>query len=480
MRRAENGRLECLRPLIEAGAKTLTCSLRPGMSQKRRIRDDRSASQRGGRHSGSGLKRTKRAQVAKGPTHAVIVQLEELERQSVRGSKRLARAFESYYRVQQMNEAFCSVFARQFPKRKLRVHFEAWLYSNFQALVNQRRAGEALPELDNQDLIRKLTLSELDVNEARAMCVSLAARYSEVYAACATDDSTAEEKEEKRKQKKAARGEFLMVHRWHAEEQLHEVSVSSQDQEVVLHVQAMRFVLLQKHYSGSRFLEHVAVLLLRYRTACGARDVGSGGNQAALEVNVFRALQHEFGVSVECFASPFNTASFCVPGLRYCSAFNVDKQFGSLGSFWSFEPSGRDGVSLQCNPPFVPSVVLRMSSNIDTCLLEAQKNGVPCSFIVIIPSWDGTEQQQKNKPQHQAWTSLANSKFCVRHVRVGQHAHAFQPGLLYSFSSSKHKRMEQNFFSNHDSSVFFLQNPLGRNKFPVTDRNVNALLASFS
>lgn len=59
---------------------------------------------------------------------------------------------------------------------------------------------------------------------------------------------------------------------------------------------------------------------------------GSGANegtglQGALPVTVFEALNRQFGVSFECFASPLNCYF-----KQFCSAFpDIDGFFGSRG-----------------------------------------------------------------------------------------------------------------------------------------------------
>ena len=66
--------------------------------------------------------------------------------------------------------------------------------------------------------------------------------------------------------------------------------------------------------------------------------------QAALPPACFRVLQ-QFGVSMECFASPLN-CHFS----RFCSAFaDTDSAFGSVGSFFEFMPTS--GL-YEANPPF--------------------------------------------------------------------------------------------------------------------------------
>ena len=81
----------------------------------------------------------------------------------------------------------------------------------------------------------------------------------------------------------------------------------------------------------------------RYEALRGA------GYQCAVPGAAFDALLPSLGPTVECFASPLNARYE-----RFCSAFgdDLEAQFGSLGSFFDFDP--REG-SFEANPPLVPT-----------------------------------------------------------------------------------------------------------------------------
>jgi len=97
----------------------------------------------------------------------------------------------------------------------------------------------------------------------------------------------------------------------------------------------------------TRFMTCLASLLVRYKA------LGGSGYQAACSGVVFDVMKADFGVAMECFASPLN----CRWG-RFCSAFpDVDAAFGSVGSFFRFTPTSG---SFEANPPFEPALIIAM------------------------------------------------------------------------------------------------------------------------
>jgi phosphorylated CTD-interacting factor 1 len=92
-------------------------------------------------------------------------------------------------------------------------------------------------------------------------------------------------------------------------------------------------------------------------------------------------LKSRLGVTHECFASSLN-AFFP----SFCSAFlDTDAPFGSVGSFWDWNPDLARGGSFEANPPFVADVMLDMAIKFDALL--AREAGAPLTFVVVVPGW---------------------------------------------------------------------------------------------
>ncbi|CAN0034104.1 unnamed protein product, partial [Discosporangium mesarthrocarpum] len=134
--------------------------------------------------------------------------------------------------------------------------------------------------------------------------------------------------------------------------------------------------------------------LMRYEALQG------GGFQASLKGDAFDSLLRFFDVRMECFASPFNCRY-----APFCSAFpDVDAPFGSVGSFFDFEPC--EGA-FEANPPFVREVILKMAQHMEYLLKATDK---ALMFVVIIPAWEDAP----------GWQSLRESRFLTRHLWLDQ------------------------------------------------------------
>jgi phosphorylated CTD-interacting factor 1 len=189
--------------------------------------------------------------------------------------------------------------------------------------------------------------------------------------------------------------------------------------------------------------ERIFCLLSRYGAINGEHAQGAGF-QAALPGSCFDVLLKHLDCRMECFASPLNCR---YP--KFCSAFkDTDAAFGSVGSFFEdFHP--REG-SFEANPPFVDGLIEKMAERMDS-FLEDSSSG-PLSFVVIIPKWDSTK----------GWLRLHNSKFLRRHICLKSREHGYTEGAQHVL----HSRYR---ISTCDTSIFFLQNRLGKKKWKVSD-----------
>lgn len=202
----------------------------------------------------------------------------------------------------------------------------------------------------------------------------------------------------------------------------------------------------------SNFEEDAFSLLMRYNAAAGSTYKG-GGMQAALHGECFDVLRDDFGVRMECFASPMNCR---FP--QFCSAFlDTDRRFGSLGSFFQFRPKWG---SYEANPPFDQDFIKRMVEHMEE-LLDASKR--PLSFVVVFPHW----------PEKVCWKRVRTSRFNRCHHVIDKFSHGY-------FEGSQHNRSNRYRTANFDSSCFFLQNAAGAEKWPVTEEKLLRLSQAFA
>ena len=200
-----------------------------------------------------------------------------------------------------------------------------------------------------------------------------------------------------------------------------------------------------------RFRASVFCLLARYSALQGAH-YKAGAMQAALPSRCFDALKEAFDVSMELCASPLNCHF-----RRYCSAFlDTDGPFGSMGDCFQFEPS--EG-SFEANPPFDPAFISRLVGHLEGLLSRTKR---PLSFVVVVPHW----------PEKPAWQKLANSAYARRAIKLDAGKHGFVAG-------GQHLRPDRVTPSAAATSLFFLQNDAGAQRWPVTKDRLSAVRRGF-
>uniref|UniRef100_A0A7N9AQ01 mRNA (2'-O-methyladenosine-N(6)-)-methyltransferase n=1 Tax=Mastacembelus armatus TaxID=205130 RepID=A0A7N9AQ01_9TELE len=205
-----------------------------------------------------------------------------------------------------------------------------------------------------------------------------------------------------------------------------------------------------------KFLSRVWCLLKRYQVMFGSNANEGTGLQGALPVSVFEALNRQFGVSFECFASPLNCYF-----KQFCSAFpDIDGFFGSRGPFLSFCPvSG----SFEANPPFCEELMDAMVTHFEELLEQSSE---PLSFIVFVPEW--------RDPVTPALTRMEASRFLRHQLSVPAYEHEYRSG-------SQHicKRDEMYYRAVHGTAVLFLQNDAGFAKWSPTPERLAELTAAY-
>uniref|UniRef100_A0A8P4K3C0 mRNA (2'-O-methyladenosine-N(6)-)-methyltransferase n=1 Tax=Dicentrarchus labrax TaxID=13489 RepID=A0A8P4K3C0_DICLA len=205
-----------------------------------------------------------------------------------------------------------------------------------------------------------------------------------------------------------------------------------------------------------KFLSRVWCLLKRYQVMFGSGANEGTGLQGALPVAVFEALNRQFGVSFECFASPLNCYF-----KQFSSAFpDIDGFFGSRGPFLSFCPvSG----SFEANPPFCEELMDAMVTHFEGLLDQSSE---PLSFIVFVPEW--------RDPVTPALTRMEGSRFLRHQLNVPAYEHEYRSG-------SQHicKRDEMYYRAVHGTAVLFLQNDAGFAKWAPTPERLAELTAAY-
>ena len=189
--------------------------------------------------------------------------------------------------------------------------------------------------------------------------------------------------------------------------------------------------------NGEGFEAVLAIILMRYDALKGSVY------QAGIPPAVMEVLKKDFGVFMECFASPLNCY---FP--RYCSMFTDDFAFGSVGSFFQFRPL--DG-SFLAFPPLVSSVVDESVKHIEELLIGSNR---ALSFILVIHG-----NVADSAPFMQ--TALT-SRFFVHRMLFAAKEHALTDGQAFRKSSLLKLAVAPTTF-------LFLQNEAGTKRWPPAD-----------
>ncbi|XP_055383752.1 mRNA (2'-O-methyladenosine-N(6)-)-methyltransferase isoform X2 [Condylostylus longicornis] len=202
------------------------------------------------------------------------------------------------------------------------------------------------------------------------------------------------------------------------------------------------------------FIGRVWCLLKRYQTFLGNALNSSKEaemTQASLPVPVFECLHRHFGVTFECFASPFNCYF-----RQYCSAFpDTDAYFGSRGPFLDFKPiSG----SFEVNPPHCDELIDAALMHIDSLLKDTIE---PLSFIVFLPEW-------------KCVAKLDDNIYRRRSVIILGMAHEYRHGYQHIIPKA-----DVNVKCMHGTLVIWLQNNAGYARWGPTEARVDALREAF-
>lgn len=220
------------------------------------------------------------------------------------------------------------------------------------------------------------------------------------------------------------------------------------------HLEALKLMYTAKDDpSHELFNQRLFCLLMRYET------VGGPMYQCSCTQKTFSVLQDKFGVTKECFASPFNHNADI-----YWSAFrDTDGPFGSQGSFFTSlrSPFVVEGGSFYANPPFVEEHLQALAKCIEQLLLLP----VPVSFICLFPTW--TDETGYRMLQKKPYCKLCEV------LEVGEHAYVDGNQQVNTKQDKKHHMPK------FKTTLFIIQNDMGGKQWSVNSNNISTLRASF-
>uniref|UniRef100_A0A6C0CFG8 PCIF1 WW domain-containing protein n=1 Tax=viral metagenome TaxID=1070528 RepID=A0A6C0CFG8_9ZZZZ len=180
----------------------------------------------------------------------------------------------------------------------------------------------------------------------------------------------------------------------------------------------LEYSLSLKHYENikmlyqgplNKFHDYLLITFARY-AACGATN---NHCSAPPDVIVF------CGAKTELFGSPVNAVT-----QQYCSPFeDIEKYFGSLGSFFNFRISA--GIYFM-NPPYDEDLILSAMQKI----IAVFKTTIPITVVMVIPMWDVSGQEKYRGRVHivkeyEALELIEKSGFIRSKTVLGYQSHLF-------------------------------------------------------
>jgi phosphorylated CTD-interacting factor 1 len=137
---------------------------------------------------------------------------------------------------------------------------------------------------------------------------------------------------------------------------------------------------------------------------------------------------------------------------NFCSGCpDVDVFFGSVGSFFEFEP---EAGSFELFPPFVEEVLDKLAARLEQLLAKASG---ALSFVVVMPEW--------RDPLLPALSLLESSSWLRAHFPVSSRRQGMVSGT--AFSTDPRESWRHLAFA--EFHVYVLQNEAAAKQWPVTD-----------
>lgn len=135
--------------------------------------------------------------------------------------------------------------------------------------------------------------------------------------------------------------------------------------------------------------------------------LGCNGLQWAVPPKLLEYFKTQLGCNTEIFASPYNRLYD-----RFYSLFELDKQLGSSGEFFSAPDSDfLEGV-FQVNPPFIDAIFTKTTERL---LQLLRKSDSELSFIYVMPNWKNFRTVR--------W--VLESEYCVKVVDLKPNEHFY-------------------------------------------------------
>lgn len=149
--------------------------------------------------------------------------------------------------------------------------------------------------------------------------------------------------------------------------------------------------------------------------------------QWSIPKKLFDLLYTTYNVRFEGFASPLSSNFVNRKRAMYCSMFDCDKAYGSIGNFMDIDMLAPiAGVTIPkigwvLHPPYVDSVLMETSAKILRALDDAKLMNVNLFIVLVMPYWPESRHYDRLKQTHHPYAELImtrNTHYYENHGKV--------------------------------------------------------------
>jgi hypothetical protein len=197
------------------------------------------------------------------------------------------------------------------------------------------------------------------------------------------------------------------------------------------------------------------VMIIRYST------IIIKSQQWAMPSTLFNVLYNNYNVRFEGFASPINNYFGDYKNAEYCSMFDIDKSFGSIGSFFDMDmenpiPSVKlDSVGWIVHPPYVLDIMMKSFQKVCDGLANALLKGIDMFVVFIMPYLVDSEVYRAIKRTHYNYTEIVMTRHTHFYENHGRFINSSFDTVLFIFHDNKDIRK----YSDIISSIYIKNIP---------------------
>ena len=165
--------------------------------------------------------------------------------------------------------------------------------------------------------------------------------------------------------------------------------------------------------------------------------------QWSVPLTLINTLYTNYNVRFEAFASPINNFLGDYKNAEYCSLFEDDQKFGSIGNIFDISMSSPlDGVKLDStgwivHPPYIPEIMCRAVDKINEGISNAKLRGAKMFVVLIIPYWPESEVYRKAKFSKHSYTEIVMTRHTHFYENHGRYINSSFDTAMFIFDDEK-------------------------------------------